>query len=119
MKRKTRGFSLIELLIVVAIITTLTGGTVMVFGDTFTYAEQRTLRHNQQILRRAIDDFHSDKLHYPASLSELVEQRYLREIPLNPVDESPDSWVCLPSKPGVCDVWDVRPMQSEREEEGK
>ena len=103
-----KGFSLIELLIVIAIMGTLTGGTMIAFGDTANHAIESTRLHNRQTIRRAIDGFKADLGRYPNSLTELVEKRYLREIPLDPSTKSSDTWVAIPSTIGGSDLWDVR-----------
>ena len=102
-----KGFSLIELLIVVAIMGTLTGGTIIAFGDTAHHAKESTRVHNRQTIRRAIDGFKADLGRYPATLQELVDERYLREIPVDPETKSAASWVTVPSTVGARDVWDV------------
>jgi len=74
------------------------------------------------VTRQAIDRFHGDHDRYPASLEELVEKRYLRSLPMDPVNERSDTWQILPP-PGRPDgeavaggVWDLR---SGAEVEGK
>ena len=109
-----KGFSLIELLIVIAIMGTLTGGTIIAFGDTAEHAIESTRLHNRQTIRRAIDGFKADCGRYPNSLGELVEARYLREVPLDPSTKSSDTWVTIPSTVGGSDVWDVRWLDEQK-----
>lgn len=108
---RTRGFSLIELLIVVAVMATLTSGTVVAFGDTVDWSASSTREHNRTVIRRAVDEFRADAGHYPAELSDLVTGRYLREVPVDPVTGTTD-WTLVPSAPGACDVYDVQPPSS-------
>lgn len=109
------GFSLIELLIVVAIMASLTGGAMIRIEWVTERARSDTLRHNLRTLRQAIDDFHADRGRYPATLAELVESRYLREVPVDPTTMASDTWVTVPSAPGQGDVFDVRsPPESRR-----
>lgn len=103
-----RGFSLIELLIVVAIISALTGVTMLRADLVAADARHAALRHNLNVLRQALHDHYSDRRHYPARLAELVERRYLRDIPVDPTTGSRETWVAVPSRPGAGDVAEVR-----------
>lgn len=63
------------------------------------------LRHNLVTLRKALDDYRDDRGKSPESLDELVQRRYLRELPLDPVTNRRDSWVFERSpKGGIADV---------------
>ena len=61
-------------------------------------------------MREAIDKFHADKGKYPAALGELVERRYLRALPVDPVTDSDATWVLVPppAASGLTGVYDVR-----------
>jgi len=107
-RMKHRGFSLIELLIVIAIVTTITGGTMLAFGPPADQAVAATRAQNRHAIRQAIDGFKADLDRYPTSLDELVSERYLREVPVDPATGSSATWVVVPSQPGRSDVWDVR-----------
>jgi len=102
-----RGFSLIELLICVAIMLALAGGAVLRTDVVAEDARTAALRHNLKVLRQALDDHHADRRRFPARLAELVERRYLREIPVDPTTGSRETWVAAPSAPGAGDVADV------------
>lgn len=106
---RSRAFSLIELLIVIAIIATLAGGSFLSYSDGFRRSAHAGRSHNLTTLRRAIDAFRSDHDRYPNSLAELVETRYLREVPVDPVTMSSLGWRLLPSRPDGDDVFDVLP----------
>lgn len=103
-----RGFSLIELLIVVAIIAALTGGAMLRVDVVAEQARVAALRHNLKVLRQALDDHHADRRTWPARLEELVQRRYLREVPVDPTSGLAETWVTVPSAPGVSDVGDVK-----------
>ncbi|WKB56147.1 type II secretion system protein [Eleftheria terrae] len=90
-----RGFTLIELLVVMAIIATLLALVGPKYFSSLKRSQETVLRTNLRITRDAIDKFRGDTGRYPASLQELVDQRYLRELPMDPVTERNDSWVLL------------------------
>ena len=102
-----RAFSLIELLIVVAIMAALTGGAVLRIDTSCEQARTAALRHNLKVMRQAIDDFHADRKRWPGRLDELVRLRYLREVPTDPTTGTCDDWVVSSSRPGATDVHDV------------
>jgi type II secretory pathway pseudopilin PulG len=66
------------------------------------------LKQNLQVLRVTLDKFYADKGRYPDTLNELVDQKYLRAVPLDPVTESAQSWVLVPptdaDAQGIADV---------------
>ncbi|MBL0943573.1 MAG: prepilin-type N-terminal cleavage/methylation domain-containing protein [Hydrogenophaga sp.] len=111
---RSRGFTLIELLVVMAIVATLLTLVTPRYFAQVERAREVALRETLGVTRAAIDRFHGDHDRYPASLEELVDKRYLRSLPLDPVTERSDSWVLLPP-PGRADgeaaggaVWDLR-----------
>lgn len=72
-------------------------------------AEEATLRTNLAVLRDAIDKFHADHDRYPETLGQLVKERYLRTVPLDPITKTNDSWrVTPPADPQKGAVYDVR-----------
>lgn len=90
--RAEGGFTLIELLVVVTIVGLLAGIAVVGVGYAQRKAIENVLKHDLASMRKSIDDFYADKQRYPASLQELVESKYLRKIPSDPVTKSPDTW---------------------------
>ncbi|MBA4261262.1 MAG: type II secretion system protein G [Comamonadaceae bacterium] len=95
MSRRAWGFTLIELMVVMAIVATL---LTIVTPSYFTHLErsrEAALRETLAVTRDAIDKFHGDHDRYPGSLQELVDRRYLRSLPLDPITERRDSWVLL------------------------
>lgn len=95
-QRQRAGFTLIELLVVLAIMATLMTLVVPRYATQTERAEEVVLRHNLLAMRDAIDRFHADHGHYPPSLEALVQQSYLRQIPLDPVTRNADGWETLP-----------------------
>jgi len=90
---RRRGFTLIELLVVMAIVSTLLAIVVPRYLHKVDVAKEAALRENLSALRLALDQYDGDKGAYPETLAELVAQRYLRELPVDPVTERRDSWV--------------------------
>ena len=90
--RRQNGFTLIELMIVMVIITILAGIGLAVYGNSVQSAKEATLRTDLHGMREAIDQYYADKNHYPPSLQSLVEDKYIREIPVDPFTKSADTW---------------------------
>ncbi len=88
-----RGFTLIELIVVVAIIGILATIAVPAMRTAPIRAREAALREDLFTLRSCIDQFHADRGRYPASLDELASMGYLRSIPVDPVTNSKDTWV--------------------------
>ena len=91
------GFTLIELLVVMTIIATLLSIVAPRYFEATDRARDSALKANLQTLRQAIDHYHGDRGLYPQSLDELVQTRYLRSIPVDPVTGSADDWQLVPA----------------------
>jgi general secretion pathway protein G len=100
--RRARGFTLIELLVVMAVIGLLLSIAAPRYVHQVDQSREVVLRHNLDGARRAIDQFYADKGRYPKALQELVDQRYLRSVPVDPMTERDDTWVMVtpPGQPG-------------------
>ncbi|MCB1948883.1 type II secretion system protein [Nitrosomonas sp.] len=102
------GFTLIELLVVMAIIATLLSIVAPRYFNSVEKAKEAVLRQDLKIMRDAIDQFYADFGKYPLDLEELVDRRYLRSIPIDPMTESDTTWIGMPSpneeEEGVYDV---------------
>lgn len=106
-KLQKRGFTLIELLVVMAIIALLLTIVSPRYFTSVDRAREAVLKQNLSILRDAIDKYHADTGRYPASLNQLVEDRYIRAVPVDPITEE-DVWVELPPPdPEMDGVFDV------------
>ncbi len=70
-------------------------------------AREAALRQTLVVVRDAIDKFHGDTGRYPAALDELVERRYLRTLPVDPVSETAQTWVLVPPPGEGAGVWDL------------
>ncbi len=107
-RRAGRGFTLIELLVVMAIIATLLAIALPRYFLSLERAKEATLRQDLAVMREAIDKYSGDTGHFPATLPELVEKRYLRALPEDPITKSVDTWTTTASgdadMPGITDV---------------
>jgi general secretion pathway protein G len=96
---RRRGFTLIELIVVLAIIALLASLVAPRYYRTLDNAREASLKTSLNVMRDAIDKFAADKGNYPASLEELVKKGYLRQVPEDPLTGSRDSWQMLPPPP--------------------
>jgi general secretion pathway protein G len=115
------GFTLIELIVVMAIVALLVSIAAPRYLQSIARARETSLRSSLQGMRHAIDQFAGDRGRYPDSLQELVDARYLRQLPEDPLTGRHDSWVTLsPAADSllVGQVWDVRSGAAGRGRDG-
>jgi prepilin-type N-terminal cleavage/methylation domain-containing protein len=91
-----RGFTLIELMVVLAIIALLVAIVAPHHVGRMTRAEEAVLQQNLNLMREALDKHYADAGRYPDSLEELVKKRYLRSIPQDPITQSSSTWIAVP-----------------------
>lgn len=102
------GFTLIELMIVMAIIALLLTLVAPRYFGHVDKAKEAVLRQNLTSVRDTLDKFYSDTGKYPASLADLVSGKYLRNLPVDPITERTDTWVVVaPSDPEMGGVADI------------
>lgn len=110
------GFTLIEMLVVMAVIALLLSIAVPRYFGSLERSKETALKQNLKVMRDGIDKFYSDQGRYPESLDELVQKRYFRSLPLDPISESDKTWIPVPSvdaeKKGVADVKSGAPGES-------
>ncbi|QUW03391.1 prepilin-type N-terminal cleavage/methylation domain-containing protein [Chloracidobacterium validum] len=111
--RKSRGFTLLELVIVMTIMVILLAVSIPIYRNLLLRARETVLRDDLFKMRDAINRYTYDKNRAPESLKDLERAKYLREIPIDPLTESRDTWVVrledepvVPSAPrGIVDVF--------------
>jgi general secretion pathway protein G len=103
------GFTLIELLVVMAIVAMLASLIAPRYFESIDRAREAALRVNLKTLRDAIDKYHGDTGRYPESLMTLVEARFVRVVPTDPMTDSTETWVLIAHPGGsFAGVYDVR-----------
>jgi len=112
---KTKGFTLIELVIVMTLIGIIVGMGLPQYRNSIKKAKETMLKENLYIMRNLLSQYYTDKRKYPMSLQTLVDEGYLRVIPLDPVTDSVESWEEVPEElteddllsgviPGIADI---------------
>ena len=104
-----QGFTLIELLVVMAIIATLLSLAMPRYFHSIDKSKEAALHADLNGMRDAIDKFYGDTGKYPDTLDDLVEKKYLRSIPPDPMTGSNLTWVVIPPEdPQQGGVYDVK-----------
>jgi general secretion pathway protein G len=113
--KKEKGFTLIELIIVITLIGILVGLGLPQFKNATKRTREAALKENLFTFRKLINQYYVDKGYYPQSLQMLVEEEYLFRIPIDPMTKSTETWVEIPqvltleemaagTMPGIIDV---------------
>lgn len=92
LSRRDFGFTLVELMIVMTIISILLAIAVPIYQKSIIRAKESVLRNNLFTMREMIDEYTVDKQHAPQTLDDLVSDGYLRQIPVDPMTGSNQSW---------------------------
>lgn len=94
-RSRLRGFTVIEMLVVLSAVAFLVGVMAPAYVRHVDRARDSALRQDLRTVRDALDQFHADRSRWPSSLQELVETKYLRALPVDPVTKSASSWVLV------------------------
>jgi general secretion pathway protein G len=94
-----RGFTMIELLVVMTLIVILATMGMTQYKTSQIYAREAVLKEDLFRLRDAIDQYYADKGQYPSTLDTLVSDGYLRKLPEDPFTRSTSSWQTVPAEP--------------------
>ena len=98
--RRTAGFTLLELIVVIAVIGILAAIAMPALKNVPRRATESVLKNNLRTMRDVIDQYMGDKGNYPPSLEALVEEGYLRKVPNDPITKSSDTWLLVFEEPG-------------------
>jgi general secretion pathway protein G len=121
---KRFGFTLIEMMIVMAIIVTLISLAVPYYQKSLIRAKESVLRSNLHTLRMAIDEYSFDKQKAPSTLQDLVTDGYIRDVPKDPVTQSNTTWRLIMEEAGQAvsatepGIFDVRSGSDKKSMEG-
>jgi general secretion pathway protein G len=99
MRRRESGFTLIEIMVVITLIFILAGMALIQYQRSVVSAREAVLKENLFRLRDAIDQFYADRNKYPTSLDELVTEKYIRAVPVDPFTQTTETWQTVMSEP--------------------
>ena len=118
MKRK--GFTLIELLVVLGIVALMLTLAVPRYFPSIDKSKEVVLADNLRNVRQVLDQYYGDTGRYPDSLEQLVEKKYLRALPYDPITESDASWIIVPPEDGAKGgVYNIRSGAAGSDRSGK
>ena len=107
--RRKVGFTLIELITVMAIVALLLTLAVPRYFNSIDRSKETVLQQSLNVMRDAIDKYYADNAKYPESLETLETSKYLRKVPVDPITNRVDTWIIVePADPKKGNVYDVR-----------
>ena len=104
----TQGFTLVELLVVLAILAMLLTLALPRYFNSLERAKEATLKQDLTTVRDSLDQYYADTGQYPNKLEDLVEKKYIRKLPFDPITESTTTWILdAPEPPIEGDIADI------------
>jgi len=123
-KRRQSGFTLIEMMIVMAIISIMVAIAIPIYQKALTRTKESLLKNNLFTMRTVIDEYTFDKKKAPQSLQDLVSEGYLRAVPIDPITGSDQSWITVMEDALTqvdqtqAGIWDVHSGSDQKSLEG-
>ncbi|MBI2779608.1 MAG: prepilin-type N-terminal cleavage/methylation domain-containing protein [Gammaproteobacteria bacterium] len=99
-----RGFTLVELMVVLVLIVILASLAAPLVTSSIQRGREAVLREDLLVMRKAIDNYYADTGSYPEDMKQLMEKRYLRQIPVDPLTERSDTWREVRDDAGIIDI---------------
>jgi len=106
-KSGSRGYTLMEVMTVIAIVGILASIAIPSYRKSVIRAKESSLRHSLFVLRDVIDQYYADHGQYPDTLDDLTQKKYIRHIPKDPVTNSRDTWILIQSDSDEGGIYDV------------
>lgn len=123
-KGRQSGFTLIEMMIVMAIISIMVAIAIPIYQKALTRTKESLLKNNLFTMRTVIDEYTFDKKKAPQSLQDLVSEGYLRAVPIDPITGTDQSWVTVMEDALTqvdqtqAGIWDVHSGSDQKSLEG-
>lgn len=106
--KKNKGFTLVELLVVLSILALLLTLAMPRYFTSIEKAKDATLKQDLNTLRESLDKYYADNGKYPNTLDDLVEHKYIRKLPVDPITEKTTTWIfTTPEPPLEGDIYDI------------
>jgi general secretion pathway protein G len=118
-RRAHRGFTLVELMVVMVLIAILLTIAVPRYFGTVDNGKASVQRQNIAAIRDAIDKYYGDQGKYPDTLQDLVDKHYLREVPVDPLTDQRDWVTVAPADTALTGVYDIQSTKPAPDPTGK
>ena len=107
--KRQNGFTLIELLVVLSIISILLTLVLPHYFGSIEKSREAVLHQDLVVMRDAIDKYYGDNGKYPSALEDLIQRKYLRGLPVDPITQSTKTWLIIaPDNSDQGEVYDIR-----------